>query len=313
MLESVGSSSGIPAAERAAWLEPHALRTPDGTDLACYLAGNPDGPALVLCPGLGGGAAIWQPFVDRFGDRYRLLTWDYRGLYRSGAASDPAAYAMSDHVADLLSLLEHEAVEAPLLIGWSMGVQLGLEVHREHPELPSAFVAIHGTSGRPLSTAFGSSSTEWIAPLVLAALRQVGDRFSLVGPRLTRSSTVVQTFVRASRILGFMSDRLDVDAFRDMAEDWTRLDLRIYAEIFERLGAHDASELLASIATPTLVIAGDRDRFTPAHLARQMAAEMPNATLEVIAGATHFGLLEYPDPIVRSVERFLDDLMPPGS
>lgn len=308
VLESKRSSARRSGALRAAWRKPRPFRSSDGTELTSYAAGRTGGPTLVLCPGLGGGAAVWEPFVAHFGDRYRLLSWDYRGLYASGRPEDPRAYAMSHHVTDLVALLESERVERPVLAGWSMGVQLGLELHREHGERPAGLIAIHGTAGRPLATAFDTGAVEWVAPLVFGVLRQVGDRFGLVGPRLTRSPTVVRSFVRAGQALGFMSESIDVEAFRDIAEAWTRLDLGVYAEIFARLGDHDASELLASIETPTLVIAGGRDRFTPAHTAERMAERMPRAKLEVLPGATHFGLLEYPEPILRAVERFLEDL-----
>jgi pimeloyl-ACP methyl ester carboxylesterase len=287
------------------WGTPQRLRAHDGTDLAYYTAGSPDAPAMVLCPGLGGSALTWRPFVERFGDRFRVLCWDYRGLYRSGPASDPNAYGLTHHVRDLSSLLEHEGVASPLLVGWSMGVQVGLELHREQPKRAAGFVAIHGTSGRPLDTAFGTPLVGLVAPAVLAALRQVGDRFSGLGPRLTRSPIVIRSFVRASQLLGLMADEVDVNRFRDMAEEWCGLDLRIYAEIFDALGEHDASDLLESIETPTLLIAGGCDRLTPAHVVSRIAERMSNARLEIVPGATHFGLLEFPDAILKSVEEFL--------
>ena len=44
-----------------------------------------DGPTLLFLSGLGGGFGVWRPFVERFGARCRLVGWDYRGLYESGA------------------------------------------------------------------------------------------------------------------------------------------------------------------------------------------------------------------------------------
>jgi pimeloyl-ACP methyl ester carboxylesterase len=311
-LRSEDGARGSGAIDASLPVVARRIRTRDGTELACYAGGNRRGPAMVLCGGLGGSARIWRPFFERFADRFRLLSWDYRGLYRSGPARDPGAYDMAHHVADLVDLLGHEGVDAPILVGWSMGVQLGLELHRAHARLPAALVAIHGTSGRPLASAFDSRVAERLAPYVLGALRRVGDRFGLVGPTLARTPLVVGAFVRASQRLGLMADTIDVEAFREIAEEWTRLDLRVYAEIFERLGDHDASDLLPSIETPALVVAGEGDRLTPAHLARRMASELPKAKLAVVPGATHFGLLEQPGPILGAVEQFLAELGFPG-
>ena len=277
----------------------------DGTDLAYHVGGDPDGIPLVFCGGLGGSVAIWRPFFEHFGDRFRLISWDYRGLYGSEPASRAEEYGIENHVADLVQLLEHESIDSPVLVGWSMGVQVALELHREHANLPAALVAIHGTYGRPLKTAFDSSWASSLSPLALGALRLVRSRLGLVGPYLARSTLVSDSFVWFGQQLGVMSSTLDHDLFRDIAEEWSRLDLGVYADTFEHMNAHDAADLLASIKTPSLIIAGDRDRFTPAHLAQRMAKEMPDAVLEVVSGATHFGLIEYPEAIIHSVEHFM--------
>ncbi len=261
----------------------------------------------MLCGGLGGSFAVWRPVVEHFGHRFRVLAWDYRGLYASGAPRRRRALAMTQHVRDLLALLRHKGVEAPVLAGWSMGVQLVLELHREHPELPRAFVGLFGTAGRPFDTAFDPGFASDVAPRVLDALRAVGTRFRGVGPLLARTPGVARAFVRAGRGFGLMAPSLDVDRFRDIAQDWARLDLAIYADHLEALARHDASDLLAGIRTPTLLIAGGRDRFTPPHLAERMAKTMPDADFELLPEATHFGLLEEPAAIVARMARFAEE------
>jgi pimeloyl-ACP methyl ester carboxylesterase len=280
-----------------------SFRADDGTRLACYEAGPSDGVPLVLCGGLGGGFAVWRPVVERFASRFRVLAWDYRGLYASGPPRR-RALDMHEQVGDLLALLRHKRAEAPVLVGWSMGVQLALELHRSQPELPRAFVGLFGTAGRPLETAFGSGLAPAVAAGVLGALRATGTRLREFGPRLARAPGVAPAFVRAARALGWMSPQIDVDAFREIASDWTRLDLALYAEHFEALFRHDAWDLLHRIRTPSLLIAGGCDRLTPPHLAERIASTLPDADFELLPEATHFGLLEEPDAIVERMARF---------
>ena len=120
------------------------------------------------------------------GRRFRVLTWDYRGLYASAAPRRRDALAMSHQVADLVALLRHARVDAPLLMGWSMGVQLALELHREHPKLARGFIGLFGTAGRPFGTAFDAAWPAWMAPSVLAALRAAA-RASRRRPALARA------------------------------------------------------------------------------------------------------------------------------
>lgn len=293
-------------------IEPRRLRSYDGTPLTYYAGGDAQGVALVFCGGLGGGTRVWQPLLERFAPRFRLLAWDYRGLYASGA-SRRRAYRIEHHAEDLLQLLRHEGVETPVLLGWSMGVQVMLEAHRTEPALARGLVAIHGTPGRPLQTAFGSNIVERIFPPVSLLLRGAGSRFTATAPRLARSRLVAGSFVWAVQRLGWMAPEIDLGRFQDVAAEWLGLDLGIYAEIFRRMGEHDASDLLAAIGVPALVIAGGRDRFTPSEAARAMASAMPAGRLELLPEATHFGLIEYPEAIVDAVERYLfETLRLPG-
>jgi len=297
--------SGRAAPLRGPALASYRFQAEDGTWLTGYRAGPARGPAMVLCNGLGGNVVVWHSLIEHFAARYRVLSWDYRGLYSSEPARDREAYSLPHHARDLARLIEHEALESPVIVGWSMGVQVALELHRLQPERVRAMVAIPGTHGQPLRSAFDNAVTELVSPGVFSAMRLVGDRLAGVAPSLARQPAIVSAFLWAGRRLGVMSHRMDRDVFQQLAEQWLEMDLAIYAEIFERMAEHDAGDLLASIRTPTLVLAGDQDRFTPAHLSSRMVEEMPDAELEIVKGATHFGLLEYPDAIAKAIDRYL--------
>jgi pimeloyl-ACP methyl ester carboxylesterase len=295
-------------------IESRRITSHDGTVLTYHVGGAGDGAPLVFCGGLGGGVQVWQPLIERFAPHFRLLAWDYRGLYASGPARERRAYGIEHHARDLLHLLDHEGVESPVLLGWSMGVQVMLEAHRSDPTLARGLVAIHGTPGRPLQTAFGSAVLELIFPPISLVMRGAGRRFAWSAPSLARSRLVAGAFVWATQRLGWMAPEIDLERFQGVAAEWLSLDLGVYAEIFQRMGEHDASDVLAEIEAPALIIAGGRDRFTPSETAREMAAAMRQARLELLPGATHFGLIEYPDEIVGAVERYLaETLRLPGS
>jgi 3-oxoadipate enol-lactonase len=103
-----------------------------------------------------------------------------------------------------------------------------------------------------------------------------------------------------------MTPDIDVEGFRDIARDWTRLDFGVYARTFAHVSDHDASDLLPGIETPTLIVAGGRDPLTPPRTAREMVRYMPRAELALV-DTTHFGLLEQPAAIAEHAARFLRD------
>ena len=288
-------------------IETGSFRGDDGVTLTCYEAGNPAGVPLVFLSGLGGGFDIWRPLLERFGDRFRLIGWAYRGLYESETPQSLESVAIPQQARDLSRLLDATGARHPVMIGWSMGVQVALEWHRHFPSGARGLVGVHGTAGRPLATAFDSSAAGIVAPAVLAALGAVGRGFDRWGPRLVQTPGVARGFVGLGRTLGVMAPTLDVESFTSVADSWTRLDFTVYAETFTRLGEHDAWGDLPEVRTPTLLVAGGRDRFTPAHLSQRMADRMPDAQVALVPEATHFGLLETPDAIGDHVDRFLTE------
>jgi pimeloyl-ACP methyl ester carboxylesterase len=60
-----------------------------------------------------------------------------------------------------------------------------------------------------------------------------------------------------------------------------------------------------AIAAPTLVIAGELDQGTPVAMAQQLAAAIPGAQLEVLAGASHLSAIEQPKTFAAAVQGFL--------
>src|SRR5262245_34575797 len=99
----------------------------DGTKLGYQVSGQ--GPCVVLANGLGGTYLTFKYLHDALGD-YKTICWDYRGLYTSGVPSDPKANTVRHQVDDLLAILEQENVGEIVLVGWSMGVQVGFEAIR---------------------------------------------------------------------------------------------------------------------------------------------------------------------------------------
>src|SRR6185369_17015815 len=103
-----------------------------------------------------------------------------------------------------------------------------------------------------------------VAPAVLSLLGRVERNLAGLGPSLVDAPGVARGFTLLCRSLGLMTPEVDVDGFRDIARAWTRLDFGVYARTFAQVSDHDASDLLPTIATPTLIVAGGRDLLTPA-------------------------------------------------
>ena len=74
------------------------------------------------------------------------------------------------------------------------------------------------------------------------------------------------------------------------------------------MGGVDTTARLGQIAVPTLVLAGELDQGTPVDMARTLAAGIPGAQLQVLAGASHLGAVEQPDAFAAAVTAFVEML-----
>lgn len=291
MLQSATSMMKLEAEE-------HRIDSFDGTKLAYHVVG--DGPAVLLANGLGGSWKAWSHQIRYFQDRYRFVSWDYRGLYRSERPANPDALTVVDHARDALAVMDAAGIDQPAVLGWSMGVQVALEIFRMAPERLKLLVLINGVAGKPWSTAFNVPRLGACVPIALSLARSVPGIVQSVTRRVVRWP---ETVTWAKRV-GLAGQTLDEEIFAELARSFANLDMDRYMRTLELLGDHDAHDVLPELDLPVLVIAGDRDLFTPRAAAERMVRQVRGAELLVVPGGTHYVAVEYPELVNLRIEKF---------
>jgi len=106
-----------------------------------YLDHGGDGPVLVLAPGLTANAHSFDGVVRAgLGRAARVLALDLRG--RGESDQPPSGYAMEDHAADVLGLLDALGLERVVMGGHSFGRLLTYWLAANHPERVERCVVI---------------------------------------------------------------------------------------------------------------------------------------------------------------------------
>jgi len=228
------------------------------------------------------------------------MSWDYRGLYGSILSARSCQLDIRAHADDLRCILDTAGVEKIHFAGWSMGVQVGLEFYSRYPERVASLSLLNGTYGRPLRGVPLPFAEFTLGPLIPRA-RVLGRFGHHVLSRISRSPLTYA----AVRKLGVVAPDLDRAHFYRMMSDFQHVDLDVYFELLDKLGAHDAESILPLIQVPTLVLTGAKDVLTPPHLARRMAQRIRHAELFVIPEGTHYAPAEYPNVIVERMLTFI--------
>jgi 3-oxoadipate enol-lactonase len=93
--------------------------------------------------------------------------------------------------------------------------------------------------------------------------------------------------------------------FDQLAASIEAMGAEAYVEAANAVFTADVVALMQAIRVPTKVVVGDRDQRTPPHLSQAIAALIPGATCETIAGARHLANLDRPDGFHAAVDPFL--------
>ncbi len=284
----------------------HYVKSFDGTQIGYQVVGDGDEP-FVLCNGLGGNVLAWEPLYARHGDRFRFIVWDYRGIFSSDPPKNPDDLTIDHHLQDALAVLKKEKVKKAIFAGWSMGVQVCLEICKQKPTLFRAMALINGTFGNPFATAFNLPLGAFLLPKLNHWVSKI---LPSLEPHLRFAANIVldgDGFIKLVTKLKLIHENVDSRIFRDVAKAMIGTNLSKFHDILSHLGKHTTWEALPGIKVPVLLIAGSRDFLTPVKVAEQMAERIPNSELFVIPQGSHYCLIEFPDILNRRLDQFLEE------
>ncbi|SJM51193.1 Beta-ketoadipate enol-lactone hydrolase [Actinomycetales bacterium JB111] len=93
----------------------------------------------------------------------------------------------------------------------------------------------------------------------------------------------------------------------ELARSIGGLDAEVYLDVVRACFTADVRADLADVASPTLVLIGERDEKTPMPAARAIADGIPGAQLRSIPGAGHLASIDNPRPFADALTAFLTD------
>lgn len=162
-------------------------------------------------------------------------------------------------------------------------------------------VLVCGTFGNVTSTFHGVPLLDLALPRLLDLADQAPDLVRAVWSRLP-PRLALKIALKAGEI---DPERVHAEDMLPYLAHMTHVDFPMFLRMLRAAGRHTAADLLGRIEVPVLVIAGERDTFTPAFLARAMAELIPRGELVMVARGTHVTPIEQPEFVNGRIEAFL--------
>ena len=245
------------------------------------------GRPVAMLHGWGLHSEVWGPWLDDLDEVATLHLVDLPG---HGLSAWPRG------ARSMTALAEAIAARVPddaLLIGWSLGGMLALELARLSAGRVPGLVLVTTT---PKFVA----SPDWPHGMTPELLADFATRLRDDYRRTVQNFLALQT-------------RGDEHALATLRELRRRIDLRpppareALDVGLEILAAADLRAGLADIAAPALVISGEHDRLTPPGAGRWLADGLPRARYVAVEGAAHAPFVSHRGVVVAAVRRFLGD------
>ena len=274
----------------------------DGTRLFYGVRGA--GPGLVLLDGIGCDGWAWIHIQPHLALRNRVVHCHYRGHGRSGRVRNLATATVDTLADDLLAVMDETGLSRTVVVAHSMGTQVALELYRKHPERVRALVLVCGTAGRITHTFHGNDLLHRILPVLIQQVRRYEPIARALWGRLPPALSY--------RVAGWLREidhgALRPEDFKLYVEHLSDIELDLYLTMLQSAGDHTADDLLPQIRVPTLVIAAERDTFTPRDIVKDMASRIPGAVYRELLGSSHAAPTEQPQQINEFIDAFLAKL-----
>lgn len=257
--------------------------------------------AVVLVHGLGGSTIGWELLGPDLGDRLsaHVTAVDLPGFGRTRADGRPVTFTR--HATLLRGLLAERG--PAIVVGNSMGGALAVHLTASAPQLVAGLVLLDAAFPRPATSLRQLGQSARLAALAVPGIATplVRARSRALGPTGVVDATLAVVFadpgaidpdVRA-RMIALAEER---HAYHESASAYTRA-----AGSLLRYLVGPMSRDLVTVARPTLVIHGRRDRLVPVAFARAVARRRRDWRYVEAPRCGHAPQLEAPATVVEHV------------
>jgi aminoacrylate hydrolase len=245
-------------------------------------------PMVMLLPQSSGPIGV-APFIEALSKRCMVICYDQRGTGQSAPGLTSDAMSMAGRAEEVLGLLNALNIEQATLCCHSTGCGIGIAATTNSPAKVAGLILMS-------PWAYADAHLTTMQELRIAAARALD---SIQYARFNASLLFPPAYRRAHQE-GF--ERMATAAV-SAPQDAEQISNRLQAIL-----AYDTRPLVPSIICPTLIATAEDDQLMPAWFGRDMARDIPNATLIELAGGGHMIPETRGDELSIEIIKFIEKL-----
>ena len=251
----------------------------------------------ILClhghPGSGSSLCV---FTNHLSKRFQTLAPDLRGY---GKSRFDGNFDMRDHLIDLEALLDRFRIKKCLILGWSLGGILGMELALQLPQRVTGLILV-ATAARPRGN---HPPITWQDNLYTG----VAGLLSYIKPDWQWN---IETFGKRS-LFRYLIQQHTSTAYRYIAKDAVSAYLQTSAPatraLYSAIGAgYNRLTELEKIQCPCLVLAGACDRHITADASLETSRYLKDCQLHCYPNTAHLFPWEIPNQVLSDIDHWLE-------
>ncbi|MFC7897329.1 alpha/beta fold hydrolase [Streptomyces sp. NPDC057381] len=244
---------------------------------------------LVLLHGTPFSSYVWRAVARSLARDHEVFVWDMPGYGTSEKFPDQdVSLAAQGRV--FTELLDHWGLAEPVVVAHDFGGAVALRAH-----------LLHGARYRALALVDPVALAPWGSPF-FRLVRDHAEVFEALPPSLHRA--LVAEYVGSASSAGLHPAVLERLVGPWLGEPGQSAFYRQIAQADQR-HTDEIQDRYATIGVPTLVCWGEDDAWIPVAKGRELAAAVPGARLEPIAGAGHLVQEDAPAELTAALLAFL--------
>jgi pimeloyl-ACP methyl ester carboxylesterase len=250
------------------------------------------GDICLLLGGLTRDHSIWRKVIPHLRKEYQVIIVDNRDSGQSTAT--PYEYEISDlaeDVADLISKIDSSPVH---ILGHSMGGFMAIHIAAKYPDLVKT-VTLCNTADKQVE-----AGVQYLTNRIVLIEAQPSNEATTANP--ADIIAVMDKLYAPENLLdkAFVEEIITHESSNKYPQSAASFKRQAQACII-----HDASNLLAKINCPTLIITGEKDKYYTPELAYGLASKIKSAQAVIIPNAAHMIQIEQPELLCAEFIKFL--------
>ena len=234
-------------------------------------------------------------FTNYLSQQYQTITPDLRGYGKSRYQDN---FAMADHLTDIIALLDQHQIEHCLLLGWSLGGIIAMELALAQPERFSRMILI-ATAAHPLS----SHPRQTWQDLLFTG---IGGILNYLKPAWQWN---INTFCKRS-LFRYLIHNHQPQSYHYLAQEGVPAYLQTSKVANNALvtaikQGYNRLEDITQINIPCLMLSGECDRHITASASQQTAQKLKNCQYKNYPDVAHLFPWEIPDQVLADIQQWL--------